>query len=97
MSSSLGSHFIAIVTLLDQLHPEEYDWQQVWVILQSQSPLIFYYAKLFYLFGEMKANIEFSRMVSKFLMDRDRAGSLRVDSQTYANLAMYLLKFLSDR
>ena len=45
----------------------------------------------------MKANIEFSRIVSKFLIDKDRAGSLRVNSQMYMNLTLHLLKFLSDR
>ena len=91
-----GSHFCAIVTLLDQLDPEEYNWQQVWVILQGQSQTVFH-IKLLHLFNQMKANVEFSRMVSKFLMDQDRAGPLWVDSQTYAKLAMDLLKFLSDR
>ena len=65
-----GSHFCAVVTLLDQLDPEEYNWQQVWVILQGQSQTVFH-IKLLHLFNQMKANVEFSRMVSKFLMDRD--------------------------
>jgi len=95
MSSFPGSHFLAVVTLLDQLDPTEYNWTQLAVLLRER--FLFIPDKLLNLVGMMKANIEFSRIVSRFLIDQDRAGSLRVNSQMYVNLTMHLLKFLSDR
>ena len=78
MSSFPGSHFLAVVTLLDQLDPTEYNWTQLAVLLRER--FLFIPDKLLNLVGMMKANIEFSRIVSKFLIDQDRAGSLRVNS-----------------
>jgi len=98
MSSSLGSHFFAIYTLLDLLDPEEFNSMSLAALLhlvEGRLPLLPYF--LHTLIGMMKANIEFPGIVSKFLMDQDRAGSLWVNSQTYVNLAMHLFKFLSDR
>ena len=66
------------------------------MILQHQFPLDLL-IKLGDLFGDRKANIEFLRIASKFLMDRERAGSFWVNSHKYANLARYLLKFLRDK
>ena len=48
------------------------------------------------LFGGPVLNIEFTQIVSKFLMDRDRAGSLWVDSHNYAELATPILEILRD-
>ena len=90
-SLSPESHFLAVVTLLDQLDPKEYNWQQVSVVLQSRSLI-----RLSDLFGGTNANIEFSRIVSKFLMDPKRAGLLWVNSRTYARLASHILQFLHD-
>ena len=49
------------------------------------------------LFGETELRIEFSRIVSKFLMDRERAGFFCVNSQKYADLARRLLEILCDK
>ena len=95
MSSFPGSHFLAVATLLDQLDPKEYNWTPLAVLLRER--FLFIPDKLLNLIGMMKANIEFSRIESKFLIDKDRAGSLRVNSQMYMNLTLHLLKFLSDR
>jgi hypothetical protein len=81
-------YYLTVVTLLDQLDQKEFNWQQV-SILQGQSLP----ASSFRGIG----NIEFCQIVSKFLMDRDRAGLFWVSSQMYANLAMHLLKLLCDR
>jgi hypothetical protein len=94
LSASSWSHYLAVVTLLDQLDPKEYTWQQLSVILEGQSPFA---PNELFLFDGMKSNIEFSRIVSKFLMDRDRAGSFWVNPQTYVNLATPLLKILHDK
>jgi len=42
-------------------------------------------------------NIEFTQIVSKFLMNRHRAGSLWVNSHTYADLATSILEILHDK
>jgi len=96
VSSRFWRYYLAVVTLLDQLDPKEFNWRQVSVILQHQFPIDLL-VKLGHLFGDTKANIEFLRIVSKFLMDRERAGSFWVNSHRYANLARYLLKFLRDK
>jgi hypothetical protein len=95
-SSPRIHYYLAVVTLLDQLNPKEFNWQRVLVILQHQLPF-FPSDKFLDLFDEPEANIELSRIVSKFLMDRKRAGSFWVNSEKYADLAMYLLKFLCDK
>jgi hypothetical protein len=87
-------YYFAVVTLLDQLDPKEYNWRRVSVILQGR--LLDVPTRLSDLFGGTKANVEFSRIVSKFLMDRDRAGLHWVNSRTYANLARHILEFLRD-
>jgi hypothetical protein len=63
MSYSPDSHFLAVVTLLDQLDPKEYNWQRVSVILQgSLLP-----PELLDLFdGTEVAKIELSRILSNF-------------------------------
>ena len=95
-ASSRLYHYLAVFALLDQLNPGQFDWYQVSAILQHQltSPYIHY---LYDLFDRRKLNIEFTRIVSKFLMDRDRAGSLWIDSHKYADLATYILKILRDK
>ena len=88
-------HYLTVITLLDQLNPGQFDWYQVSVILQqSTSPHI---RNLYILFDGTKLNIEFTWIVSKFLMDRDRARSLWINSYNYADLATYILKILGDK
>ena len=87
-----GSNFFAVITLLDQLDPKEYNPTRLLVLLQQRFP--FFSQKLPQLITRMKANMEFSRIVSKFLMDRDRAGLLWVSPQTYVNLVTQILKIL---
>ena len=92
MPSSPGSHFLTILTLLDQLDPEDYDWMQLPVLLQHPLSLV-----STYVLDLTKENIEFSRIVSRFLMDQERAGFFWVNSQKYADLARHILKILSDK
>ena len=96
-SSSRPHYYLAVVTLSDQLDPKEYNWQRISVVLQCQLPISPPGKLLDLLFGGTKANIEFSRIMSKFLMDRERAGSLWVNSQTYVDLAKRTLDFLHDK
>ena len=95
MSSSASSrfHYLAVITLLDQLNPKEYNWQRLSVILQCRLLPV----KLFVLFHRMKANIELSRIVSQFLMDRGRARLFWVNSQRYIDLTRDILEFLRDK
>ena len=96
ISSWSWRYYLAAITLLDQLDPKEYNWRQLRVILQD--PFLFIPDKsLQDLFGGTKTNIEFSRIVSKFLLDRERARSLWVNSQTYADLARQVLEFMCDK
>ena len=95
-AASRSYHFLTVFTLLDQLNPEQFDWDQFSVILQN--PLTSAYIRnLHILFDETKSNIEFTRIVSKFLTDRDRARSLWINSHNYADLATYILKILGDK
>ena len=89
VSPSSLSYYFAAATLLDQLDPNEYNWQPFSVIVKD--PI------LPANFLHQKTNIEFSRIVSKFLIDRERAGSLWVNSQPYVYLARHILEFLRDR
>jgi len=91
--SSQSHYCLTVVTLLDQLDPKEYNWTQHPVILQD----LFISGNFLDLIDRMKANIEFSQIVSKFLMDRERAGLFWVNSQKYVDLARYLLEFLHDK
>jgi len=84
-------YYLTAITLLDQLDQKEYNWKKLPVILQGLFPFI-----PLNLFGGTNTDIEFSRIVSKFLMDRDRAGILWVNPHVYVNLATYLLKILHD-
>ena len=93
LASSRSHYCFAVVTLLDQLDPKEYNWERFSVILPDSASFFPY--KL--LFDAKKSDIEFSRIVSNFLMDRDRAGSLWVNCQTYADLARHILEFLRDK
>ena len=95
-ASSRPHYYLTVVTLLDQLDLTEFNWQRVSVILQHRLPFT-PPDKLIDLLGRTKANIELSRIVSKFLMDRERARSFWVNSQIYADLVRYLLKFLHDK
>jgi hypothetical protein len=94
LSAQSRPHFLAVVTLLDELDPKECNWPRLSVILPGRA---FVPEKFLVLFDGAKSNIEFSRMVSKFLMDRDRAGSLWVNLQTYVSLAIQLLSILRDK
>jgi len=94
-TSSWLHYYLAVVTLLDQLNPELFDWHQVSVILQHRLPFTLC-NKLLDLFAAPELNIEFTRIVSKFLMDRDRAGCLWVNSHNYADLATPILEILRD-
>ena len=89
VSPSSLSYYFAAATLLDQLDPNEYNWQPFSVIVKDPIlPANFLHEK---------TNVEFSRIVSKFLMDRKRAGFFWVSSQTYADLARHILEFLHDK
>ena len=94
-AASWRHRYLAVLTLLDQLNPEQFDWHQVSVILQYR--LSFTLDNLYILFDGTKLNIEFTRILSKFLMDRDRARSLWINSHKYADLATYILKILRDK
>jgi len=87
-------HFLAVVTLLDQLDPKEYNWKQLPVIVLVPAPLSFPFNELF---DGTNSDVELSRIVSKFLTDRDRAGTLWVNPDLYVNLAAQLLKILHDK
>jgi hypothetical protein len=98
-ASSWPYYYLAIVTLLDQLDPKEYNWLGLSMILRDLFRVVnlpFIPEKLRDLFGGTKY-IEFSRIVSKFLMERDRAGFFWVNPQTYVILATQFLKILRDK
>ena len=97
-ATSWPHYYLAVVTLLDQLNLKQFDWHQVSVILQHQLPATLL-DTLLPLFGGMgfKFNIEFTRIVSKILIDRDRAGSFWLNSHNYADLATYVLEILRDK
>jgi len=97
-ASSRPHHYLAVITLLDQLNPKEIHWQRVSVILQHQLPgPCLPPQELLDLFSTVEVNIEFTRIVSKFLVDRDRAGCLWVNSHNYADLATSILEILCDK
>jgi hypothetical protein len=87
-------YYLAVITLLDQLDPKAYNKMQLPLILQRT--YLFMLDGSLRLFGGTKKNIEFSQIVSKFLMDRGRAKSLWVNSQNYADLARHILEFMHD-
>ena len=99
VSSTVSSrplhYYLTVVTLLDQLDLKRFNWRWVSVILQHQLPFLPH--KFIDLFNGTKCNIEFVQIVSKFLMDRDRAGSLWLKSYDYAGLGMYVLEILRDK
>jgi hypothetical protein len=88
---------LAVITLLDQLNLKHFDWRLVSVILQRQLVPFVLLSGLLDPFDRKSLNIEFTRIVSKFLMDQDRAGSLWVNSHKYADLASYILEILRDK
>ena len=95
-ASSPPHYYFTVVSLLDQLDLKNFIWRQVGVILQHHSPLTSL-DKPAILLGGPTFNIKFIRIASKFLMDRDRAGSLWVDSHKYAGLATYISEILRDK
>jgi hypothetical protein len=95
-ATSRPHYYLVVVALLDQLNLKYFDWDQVSVILQHQLPFTLP-NKLLALFGRTGLNIEFTRIVSTFLMDRNRAGSLWLNSHNYADLATYILEILGDK
>jgi len=92
-STGCWRNYLTVITLLDQLDPKEYNWEQISELLED--PFIF--IRLRDLFGERKVTIEFSRIVCKFLMDQKRAQSFWVNSQRYAALARCILEFMDDK
>ena len=90
---SWSYYHLTVVTLLDQLDPKEFRWRQVEEILQASNLPV----KFSDLFDDTGLNIEFTRIVSEFLMDRERAGSLWVNSYKYAGLTTYILEVLCDK
>ena len=87
--------YFTVITLLDQLDPKKYNWQPVSGILLGWWPFI--PSNFPNLLRQKKANIEFCQIVSKFLMDRERAGLFWVDSQKYADLARRISECLRDK
>jgi hypothetical protein len=79
---------------LDELDPKEDNWLPLSVILGLERDLL--YAHDLYVLLEVDGT-ESGIEVSKFLMDRDRAGFFWVNSQTYADLARHILEFLHDK
>jgi hypothetical protein len=99
LSASSQFHYtLPVITLLDQLDPEEYKWERISVILQHLFPFVSYHS-LNLLIGEMSTTCfpEFFRILSKFLMDRERVGFCWINSHDYADLARYILEFLRDK
>jgi len=90
--SSWPHYYLTVITLLDRLDPKEYHLKRVSVILRGQLPLVLISA-----FDGTKPSVEFCRIVSKFLVNRERAGFFWVNSQKYADLARYILDFLRDK
>ena len=88
-------YYLIVITLLEELDLKEHNWRQLPLILQGLFTVI--PDKLFKLFGGTKTNIEFSQIVSKFLMDQDRARSFWVNSQKYADLVRHILEFIHDK
>ena len=96
-ASSWRHHYLTVVALLDQLGPKAFNSEQVGVILHCYSLPIAPDEALCILFDGKEFNIEFIRIVSKFLMDRDRAGSLWVESNKYAVLTVFISQILRDK
>jgi hypothetical protein len=90
-------YYPTVITLLDQLDRKEYNWKHLPEVLQNQYLFGTGDGKVMDLFGGTKTSIESSRIVSKFLMDRERAKSLWVNSQKYADLARFILEFIRDK
>jgi len=100
-ASSPTHYYLTVITLLDQLDPKEYNWQMFWVMLLKTCDIMDPIFKGFHgdpldLFGVTESQIEFSQIVSKFLMDRERAGFFWVNSRAYTDLARFILEFLRD-
>ena len=96
-ASSRGHYYLTVVTLLDQLNLKEFDCHQLAVILQYDQLPFAFPDKLLILFSGGGLNIEFTRIVSKFLIDPDRAGPLWLNSHNYADLATYILEILGNK
>jgi hypothetical protein len=97
-ASSWPHYHLTVVALLDQLDPKIFDWSQVEAILQYPwSSMPSNSRKLHNLFLGPTFNMDFIRIVSKFLTDRDRAGSLWLNSYHYADFATYILEILGDK
>ncbi|KIM44125.1 hypothetical protein M413DRAFT_375322 [Hebeloma cylindrosporum] len=99
--SSSRTHLIhlAVVTLLDQLDPTERDWHGFSMILDeeiSNKSLLSIREDLDNLFGCTESRKAGLRILSRFLMDRERAGLFWVNSQTYVELAKILLETLCN-
>jgi len=86
---SRSHYYLTVVALLE---PKEYRLEQVSVILQGKLPRILRNGN-----DPLDANAEFCRIVSTFLVDRERAGVFWVNSKKYADLARYILEFLRDK
>jgi hypothetical protein len=87
-------HYLTVITLLDQLDLKGYNSERVSSILQYR---LLPTDSQFDLLGGIRTDIEFSPILSTFLMDRERARSFWVNSQSYADLARYIvLELLRD-
>ena len=87
--------YLAVVTLLDQLDPKEYDWERVSVIIE-QGQLKDLSINWRVLFGGMNVGVQFSRILSKFLMAPERASIFSVILY-YVDLVRYILDYLCDK
>ena len=104
-SFSEMSHFLTTVTLLDQLNvdPAGFDWQVLSVLVENKwiteglISVAHTLSKPVRLFDGTKSQVAYLRVVSKFLMDRQRAGDFCVDSSAYTKLTMRLLDILPGR
>jgi hypothetical protein len=107
-SFSLLSYFLAAVTLVDQLDPEEFNWERFSLSVQDDgasddgaSENLIHVGRALTepvnLFDGTVSQTAYSQTVSKFLTDRVRAGTFWVNSWTYVELAMQLLKTLHNK
>jgi len=90
---------------VDQLNPEEFNWETFSLIVQLEDEeacgnLIHVGRALtapVNLFDGTVSQTAYSQIVSKFLTDRVRAGAFWVNSWTYVELVMQLLKTLHNK
>ena len=104
-SPSEISLFFTAVTLLDQLNvdPERFNWKLLSLILETEwttgilASVVLALSKPIKVFDGRESQVAYLQLVSKFLMDRERAGDFCVDSSMYVKLTMQLLDILPGR